>query len=692
MYLSRVHLINWRSYADAIFKFREPPARKPTVLIGAMNGHGKTSFLISLYLGLFGQFGLRYCEGFRLTSNEDLPSYRKALGKFRRRMACPEEPTVVDLTFSPTLNDEGEEEVRVVRRWHFSSSNQPKPGESFEEAEVYVGGKLLPRADLSTTQERIEKLLFPAHVAPAFFFDGEQAQALIENMGEIGLKKAVDVMFGTKVLTELAEQMSQYLSRVHANAGGKRKGSEKQRDLDDKIRSRNVLNTQLAKLQAEHSTFETEKEKLTQQRAELMDKFMKLGGATAKDAGKIQAQYEAAERDKENAERAVSDAIKELGLGLAISRMAVPIRNRLHAEELLETWEGLKRGTLAKKEAVLAAALPEPPENDPLLGNLSRDVRQKVRDRFAAALERIYEPPPPGCASEYLLGHVKGDLRGKLRNQLESVQSRGSAFLHELSKRLKQARQEFVDAKTRWERVQNLPPETHQLKEQISNLNDRIGHANRRLGEIENELRKLKSDVHDLSVEIGRLQEELTRREPERRRISVAERVNLVLGELIDRLTPMTSNMLENSVTTHFLRIADPRFQGGRIRLPPGGMPEIQFHHGWPAALLESLSGFEKRSFGIAFSLALAEITHRRVPLVIDTPLGNADSKYRPRTLRALTEFDLDQVIILTHDQEVTPDLVADIEDKVCQKLLVEFDDKEKKSVVILDKFFGRGV
>lgn len=44
---------------------------------------------------------------------------------------------------------------------------------------------------------------------------------------------------------------------------------------------------------------------------------------------------------------------------------------------------------------------------------------------------------------------------------------------------------------------------------------------------------------------------------------------------------------------------------------------------------------FEKRSFGIAFSLALAEITKRRIPLVIDTPLGNADSEYRPRTLKS---------------------------------------------------------
>jgi len=47
MYLSKVHLTNWRSYADVTFEFRKPPERKPAVLIGGMVGHGKTSFLIS---------------------------------------------------------------------------------------------------------------------------------------------------------------------------------------------------------------------------------------------------------------------------------------------------------------------------------------------------------------------------------------------------------------------------------------------------------------------------------------------------------------------------------------------------------------------------------------------------------------------------------------------------------------------
>jgi DNA sulfur modification protein DndD len=84
----------------------------------------------------------------------------------------------------------------------------------------------------------------------------------------------------------------------------------------------------------------------------------------------------------------------------------------------------------------------------------------------------------------------------------------------------------------------------------------------------------------------------------------------------------------------------------------------------------------------------LAEITRRRVPLIIDTPLGNADSKYRPRTLDALRKFDCDQVIILTHDREVTPDLLEHIEGHVCQRFLVEFDEKQQRSLVHPNRFF----
>lgn len=46
MYLATVNLVNWRSYRDARFRFKAPTRKKPLVLVGAMNGHGKTSFLL----------------------------------------------------------------------------------------------------------------------------------------------------------------------------------------------------------------------------------------------------------------------------------------------------------------------------------------------------------------------------------------------------------------------------------------------------------------------------------------------------------------------------------------------------------------------------------------------------------------------------------------------------------------------
>ena len=173
MYLSRLHLHNWRTYADATFDFTNPITRKSVVLIGAMNGHGKTSFLVSLYLGLFGRFGLRYCEGFNSADEVDPSSYRQAIGKYRRDSAIPDEPTIIDITLTPTIADSDEEEVRVVRRWYFTGKNEPKFGEGFEEVDVYVGGRLQKRGDLDKdplvlAHERIERNLFPAHVAPAF--------------------------------------------------------------------------------------------------------------------------------------------------------------------------------------------------------------------------------------------------------------------------------------------------------------------------------------------------------------------------------------------------------------------------------------------------------------------------------------------------------------------------------------------
>jgi DNA sulfur modification protein DndD len=691
MYLSRLNMVNWRSYANGVLEFREPTQRKSVVLVGAMNGHGKTSILMALYLGLFGRFGLRYCEGFS-KSGDDVTSYRNAIERYRRDVADSDEPTIIDITFRPALAEAGEDDVRVVRRWYFTTQNKPRQGDGFEEVDLYVGERLQKRADsgadkIAWVYDRIERLLFPAHVAPAFFFDGEQAQKLIENMGEVGIKKAVEVMFGTKVITEAKDTIGQYLVRARQNVGGRRRSSDREQDLNDKVAQRDQLNQRIGAIQADLVKVEQEKDNKERERSKLHEDLMRMGGAANTDAGRIQADYVRAEKELEDAGKAMSEVVRPLGLSLALSRLSAAIENRLRSEERRESWEGLRRGTLENKQRVLDAALPSPKNNDALLAGLNEGDWSALRIRFEGALESIYNPPPNDCAGEYLLGHVKGEARSRTLVRLRHAQAIGANQIKGAAKRTKVAAEALDELKRRKERVESLPEATKTIREQLDSLNSLNQEYSRKLGMMESELKKLKADLHVLNEEVGRLQEELSRLGPEQKRIAVAERISRALEELHDQLRPTTTARLEEFVTKNFEKIADKRFKGARIRLPVGEEPQVELPDGSRQALL-NWSGFEKRSFGIAFSIALAEITRRRVPLVIDTPLGNADSEYRPRTLKALTGVDLDQIIILTHDEEVTPKLAEGIAANTLQKFLVRFEGRKTGSIVNADSYF----
>lgn len=688
MYLSKLHLTNWRSYSDANFEFKRPTERRPIVLIGAMNGHGKTSFLISLYLGLFGSFGLRHCEGFRTIAENDINSYRKAISKFRRSTADPEEPTVIDLTFTPTLNDREEQEVRIIRRWYFTGANTPRQGDGFEELEIHVGDKILRRVEAILANDRIEKELFPAHVCPAFFFDGEQVQALIEGAGEEGIRKAVNTMFGASILSELQVQIRSYLTRSHNLLGGKQKTSESQDALNEKVSRQNELNKLIGRREGDLEELHKQRDEIDRNRNQLRDDLVRAGGGGSADIERVNKAFKDAEANKLTAEELVTELANQMGLVLAVSRLDPSIRRRLRKEQLREDYENLRQGTLDKREKVLAEAMPEPPERDALLGNISSDTRTKVKQRILTALQAIYEPPDPDIAQNYVLGHVRGPQRARLLNRLNETRSFAFDHVRAVAKKLRDARDAFEDAKLRQAKLGSQSVETKDLTERIKRLDEQMDEAIRRIATAENEIKKWKADCHDLSATIGQLREELGRLEPEQRRITIADRVNRVLEKLTEQLKPVTTQRLEEHVTKHFLAIADQRFKGGRIAFTQDGEPHLHFNGSTPKALLSSMSGFERRSFGIAFSLALAEITRRRVPLVIDTPLGNADSKYRPRTLDALRLFDCDQVIILTHDREVTPDLLEHIEDHVCQKFLVEFVEADKRSIVHPNRFF----
>ncbi len=692
MYLSRVHLKNWRSYEDAEFEFQTPTKRKPITIIGAMNGSGKTSFLISLFLGLYGAYGLRYCEGFDSVNPEELKDYKKAMKSFRRKLTSSDTPTSVELVFSRCIwEDRDIEEVRIIRRWYFRRNGEPKSGDDFEEAVLFVNDKVVDsHSELAIIANKIEQFLFPPNFMPAFFFDGEQAQTLVNNVKGEGIRKAVEVMFGTKLLSELHRQIDSYVQDSVRKLGGKKEVSALAEQLQYKQEELDRVNSEIAKLQADKNELSKQLEEDNYERDRLEAEYSRIGGKQAKNREILLSQLKDLEYERKNVHILMNEKARLLALALGLSRLGPTVRSQLRSEKIREGWEQLREGTIKNQEIVLERALPKPRERDPLLMALTDEQWIQLRDRYQESLEAIYEPPPKDCVSEYRLGHLKANVRLTVLDRIDNIMLVKAADIENTARMLSDLDERYAETQVKFSALEDLPIEkAEEIHQKMCDLNERISTCIRNEGEIDNRIKNGKETLRNLSVEIGNLNASIVRMGPDKQRIQVAENVKKTLYMIDEQVKPLIIERMQEELTASFVMLADRRYKNCSVRFDKDdGEPIILLENGTTLSV-KSMSGYERRTFGIAFTFALTRLTGKRMPLVIDTPLGNADSEYRPRLLKEMTKVDLDQVIILSHDEEVDNELIEPVRDNVRQLFLVEFSRKNEKSVVHPDKYFG---
>ena len=691
MYISYVELKNWRSYADCNFEFPAPDPERPLVLVGAMNGHGKTSLLLAFYFGLFGRHGVRYAEGFDL--GPDTPRirhYRQALEEFRRELAPDFEPTEVDITITPSPIDrerdpDGTVELRIVRRWHFSTAGRWKDKE--EEVQVYVNG--LPQAlqHHDDAAGFIERFFVPAHVLPAFFFDGEQAGRRIDLAGESQTREAVQVLYGTKLLDELDDRLRRFVAeqRSRGQLGLKSASTERLRDLRTR---RDEVDEELESMERERDELATALDEAKDQITRSQDHLQLLGATSQRELKALREEAEAVALELQETKRRFSDTVTALPLALALAPARDGLRERLETEATLARWELLRSAAAAKIPTILnhlttAGDLP---------GDLSDQQRETVSAAVRAALEAGYGDAPPNCAPFQRHVHLDSARRRRLLDTLveddnlraDSVRSLASSLIELTSRRQRSV--DRADESRHREQVKVAIAELDEAQHQASQRSIALTRADTRLVPLREERKQLRS-------EIGRLETNLSEMAPFEATLEVAERVRDVLGDFNESLRPLAIARLEAAVGRHFTAIADERYQGAHVRFDDEGRTVLETAHG--VRPLRSMSGYERRTFGVAFSLALAEVSGFRAPLVIDTPLGNADSSYRSSLLEHLVQAGLDQIIILTHDEEVVGRYHDGIRDRVNEHYLIENrttdgSEANRESVVTRGAYFTR--
>lgn len=670
MHLREVVLRNWRSYRNAQFKFPAPKKNKKVVLIGAMNGHGKTSLLMALHLGLFGREAMPFLEGVKLggSDEERTRSYKQVLQRVLHRPALDQDDphASVQLAFQ-----RGDDRIVVTRTWYYTRGGQPRDlATDGEEIRIEVNDKLTRLTGWEDANNRIATLLFPSHVMPCFFFDGEQAQERVEASGGRALYDAIHALFGTTLFNELDESLRVYLSSSRSNVR-RDVGDVRQEELDRKRARRDEIEGVLSGLTKDLARVRSELEHANQARHEKFVELTQLQGDAVIDLEQL-ARKKADLREQEQTLRTrLNDDLAQCALPIALRRWGRGAEEQAKAEMVRDRWLLLRDETVSKVDGIVATALPvagdatiDPP--------LSPGQRKQLEERMRLALEALWTPPPAGCADDFRFTFLGASDRAAVLQRIRAAMSTGVSDVAAVAGDWQGVRLRLRDIERQWDAVSGLKPRVEAIKAAYTEIDASVVVLSENKNRLEGQERGLLAEVKDLKAAIGQMESLKRKLGPVEARLDAGERVRSVIRDTRDKLIPLCKQSLAAACSEHLRAMISGEYHNYNVNFDDELQP-VLIGPKQERIYVTTLSGAQKRAFGLAFTLAVAQVSGEEAPLVIDTPVGNMDSEYRKRILAYLAEAAPGQLIFLSHDEEISGEYADVLEPYVAARWIVDF-------------------
>lgn len=617
---------------------------KPVVLIGGLNGCGKTTLLDSLQLCLYGNRAR--CAG------RGSLGYEAYLAELISKRARPSDGASIELTFNVVVDGE-DRRYRVVRAWK-------QAGQGVREfVSVFVGGRIDPTLS-QTWADHVEDLL-PLELSALFLFDGEKVKDLADPAtASTVIRTAVNSLLGVGALDQLRTDLTALRRR--------------QRAPEEDATLRTHIDHLLGQLQQ----LERDRDALTQKRA-----------ATGSDRTSAAAELEKAERafasaggelyDKrvelESQHRSIRDSmtrtqeqlrdIAEGPLPLALlGEPAARLAGLAEQSTKAETTSGLL-DVLCERDEWLISILPK--------GSRDEIRVQLTSNRTTLAAEAEYEGPP-----------LSSDTTVRL-----------SAAESAISDARKRATVAIADYRDLTEQADALERSLGQIpdEDRIAAAQQSRHDASLRLAGIDGQLEVIDGDLSQLAESEATIQGQLavaeaTRREQlaegdyVRRMIDSIERVKTTLEQLKTRQVQAHVHKVEVAALDSFTRLMRKQGLVADLRIDPETFTvRLRDSHGHQVRP-GSLSSGESQILAISLLWGLARVAGRPVPTVVDTPLGRLDSANRRLLVEKYFPQASSQVLLLSTDEEIDAGLYPLLSPTVSRSYLLDHDDKAAATTI----------
>jgi len=627
----------------------------PIILLGGLNGGGKTTFIDALRLALYG--AKAQC------STRGNLSYGEFLSQCVNRDAKMGEEAAIELVFEQANLNKSELRqvpISVCRRW----THQPKNGRDI--LEINVDG--WNHEILTNTWDEFIEELMPIGISGLFLFDGEQVRELaLQDTPTQGIVDAIRTILGLELVDRLEIDLEVLASK-------KRRESIDTQAFSKLTETEAIITQQAAEIVLEkeherHLQVELEKAKIAL--AETEREFMRKGGKAAGDKEQLEQSFQRLMEESEHQK-------KEL-LNLAETVLPLILIKSPLLEEAIE--QSKKELHFQKAKAALDLIK----ERDRKLSefvehqNFPKKYVQLVQDFLETEFNELQNESQHG---EIWLG-CDPDLLNSLSNLLEYDLPQTLALANSTLKKLESCDRESTQ-------LQNViasaaSPEIYQQLLQ-------------RKEDAETSCKLLENELDDAQRNLALLQRkhESAKRELEKYGTTIAARSNLefflqsvnkvktTLNLFRKELTSHKIAQLENSVTECFLHLLHKSHLVHRITISPDTFRLELYNSEGKSVPKHRLSAGEKQMLAIAFLWGLARVSGCQLPVVIDTPLGRLDSSHRLNLLDRYFPNASQQVILLSTDTEIGKEEVAILRQNqlIAHEYLLDYDESTNRTSV----------
>ena len=656
MILERLSLFNFGPYKGHHFiEFPAPNNKKPILLIGGLNGDGKTTLLEAVQLALYGRQSRHRSSG-----RESYFSY--LAGAIHRRVPKTE-GAQLELTFLSDL-DSHSHDYRIQRSW-------AQKGKKIQEhVQVFIDGQL----DATISERWAEEVHrhLPPQLAALFFFDGEKIEQLADPArSQEVLDEALNGFLGLELLEHLDNDLAT-IGRRSVKKNNDQGGSEQTlgqalAEVDALVQER----TRTVERLKDERKFQKEELATAEHELSKLDSlFSKRGGDLYVSRTEIEAR-----RIAQNSElTALESRMREIAAGCLPLAFAQPL--------LRETRDRFKREQSAKQ----ARALLEP--------------LTKLRDRAHVVADRARD----SAAARKILEIINDDITARRIESdcsiaLDLDAASGAQLEALLTGQLAKAQKAARDLVEQHAKIEGLLTETEKLLSQIPD-HDEISDLlqNRATASAKaDQLRKELSNVAD-SIRVGEFhqkdaekkQEALRRKRGQgilgcnrsERLKRNADRARETISEFRTALISRQTNRLEGLILEGYNQLLRKKSLVKRISIDPISR-KLTLHTDCSLEIPSSdLSAAERQLLAVSILWALARAVGRPLPIIIDTPLGRLDGSHRGNLVDQYFPFASHQVTLLSTDTEIDKGLYHSLKDRISNSYRISCDEATDTSSI----------